>query len=96
MTRPVAGTDDWDTSASHYDEEPDHGLLDPLVRAAWRGLLVAALPPAPAVVADLGCGTGSLSVLLAEEGYVVCGLDSSPAMLELAAAKAEAAGSPST
>jgi SAM-dependent methyltransferase len=92
VTRPVAGTDDWNTSASHYDEEPDHGLLDPLVRAAWRGLLLAALPPAPAVIADLGCGTGSLSVLLAEEGYVVRGLDSAPAMLEVAAAKAEAAG----
>jgi SAM-dependent methyltransferase len=90
---PAAGpANDWDESAPRFDEEPDHGLLDPLVRAAWRGLLGAALPAAPAVVADLGCGTGSLAVLLAEEGYVVRGLDSSAAMLALAKAKAEAAG----
>ncbi len=92
MNRPAAPADDWDAAASRFDEEPDHGLLDPLVRAAWRGLLVAALPPCPAVIADLGCGTGSLSVLLAEEGYVVRGVDSSAAMLALATAKAEAAG----
>ena len=81
----------WDASAGAFDQEPDHGLLDPLVRAAWRGLLDAVLPPSPAVVADLGCGTGSLSVLLAEQGYVVRGVDASPVMLALAAAKAEAA-----
>ena len=91
MNQSAAPADDWDAAAPRFDEEPDHGLLDPLVRAAWRGLLVAALPPSPAVIADLGCGTGSLSVLLAEQGYVVRGLDSSPAMLALAARKAEAA-----
>lgn len=39
-------------------------------------------------VADLGCGTCTLSVLLAEAGHVVHGLDYSPRMLELAARKA--------
>jgi methylase of polypeptide subunit release factors len=43
-------------------------LLDPRVRQAWRGRLLAELPPAPAAIADLGCGTGTLSVLLAAEG----------------------------
>jgi SAM-dependent methyltransferase len=91
VTQPAAPANDWDESAPRFDEEPDHGLLDPLVRAAWRGLLGAALPPPPAVVADLGCGTGSLAVLLAEDGYVVRGLDSSAPMLAVAKAKAETA-----
>ena len=82
----------WDREAVAYDDEPDHGLRDPSVRAAWRELLLQHLPPAPARVADLGCGSGSLSVLLAEEGYDVSGLDLSGQMLELARAKAERAG----
>jgi SAM-dependent methyltransferase len=56
--------------------------------AAWRDLLLEHLPPAPARVADLGCGTGTLSVLLAEEGYDVTGVDLSPEMVMRARAKA--------
>lgn len=80
----------WDAEAPTFDEAPDHGLRDPAVRAAWRALLLEHLPPAPARVADLGCGTGTLSVLLAEEGYRVDGLDLSPAMVALAEEKASA------
>ena len=47
--------------APAFDEAPDHGLLDADVRAAWRDLLLGVLPPAPAAVADLGCGTGTLA-----------------------------------
>lgn len=39
-------------------------------------------------MADLGCGTGSLSVLLAEAGHDVHGLDLSSQMVEAARAKA--------
>ena len=81
----------WDAEALTFDEAPDHGLADPVTRAAWRELLLAHLPPAPARVADLGCGTGTLSVLLAEEGYDVHGLDLSPEMVDRARAKAAAA-----
>ena len=45
------------------------------------------LPAAPARIADLGCGTATLSLLLAEEGYGVDGVDFSPAMVDLARAK---------
>ncbi len=41
---------------------------------------------------ELGCGTGRLLVPLAEAGYRVTGVDLSPEMLRLAAAKAEAVG----
>lgn len=78
---------DWDTEAAGFDDEPDHGLRDPRVRAAWADRLRSWLPEHPADVLDLGCGTGSLSLLAAEQGHRVTGVDSSPAMAERARAK---------
>ncbi|WP_206050893.1 class I SAM-dependent methyltransferase [Nocardioides speluncae] len=81
----------WDAEAAGFDDEPDHGLGDPSTRDAWRELLLGVLPPAPARVADLGCGTGTLSLLLTEEGYAVDGVDFSPEMVRRATAKVPAA-----
>jgi 2-polyprenyl-3-methyl-5-hydroxy-6-metoxy-1,4-benzoquinol methylase len=78
----------WDAQAASFDEEPDHGLRDPDVRRAWSALLREHLPAAPARVADLGCGTGTLSVLLAGEGHQVHGIDLSDEMVTAARAKA--------
>jgi ubiquinone/menaquinone biosynthesis C-methylase UbiE len=78
----------WDAEAATFDDEPDHGLGDPATREAWRDLLRRQLPEPPARVADLGCGTGTLSVLLADEGYAVDGVDFSPRMVARARAKA--------
>ncbi len=78
----------WDREALTFDREADHGLADRECRAAWRDLLADALPDPPARVADLGCGTGTLSLLLAEQGHTVTGVDFSPAMVERARAKA--------
>ena len=77
----------WDREANTYDDEPDHGLADPATRAAWRNLLLDVLPPAPARVADLGCGTGTLARLLVDEGYAVDGVDWSLEMVARARAK---------
>ena len=77
----------WDDEAASYDEPADHGLADPSVRSAWRALLLGALPAAPARIADLGCATGTLALLLAEAGYAVDCLDFSPAMVARARAK---------
>ncbi len=46
----------------------------------------------PETVADLGCGSGNVSLLLKEAGYDVIGIDLSPDMLALAQRKAEDAG----
>jgi len=78
---------DWDAEAPTFDEMPDHGLRDPEVRRAWADRLRGWLPAAAADVLDLGCGTGSLSLLAAEQGHRVTGVDLSPAMVDLARAK---------
>ena len=82
----------WDTAAATFDDDADHGLRDPAVRAAWSDLLLPLLPAVPATVLDVGCGTGSLTMLLAQAGHRVDGLDSSAAMLAAARAKSAAAG----
>ncbi|WP_241741054.1 class I SAM-dependent methyltransferase [Streptomyces sp. L2] len=78
---------DWDAAADTFDDEPDHGLRDPGVRAAWAARLRTWLPDRPADVLDLGCGTGSLSLLASEQGHRVTGVDRSPAMVDRARAK---------
>ena len=45
-------------------------------------------PSLPKRLIDLGCGTGSISVLLAEKGYEVTGVDISCEMLSAALKKA--------
>jgi 2-polyprenyl-3-methyl-5-hydroxy-6-metoxy-1,4-benzoquinol methylase len=81
----------WDKEAATFDHEPDHGLREPATRAAWAAMLSKWLP-AQADVLDIGCGTGSLSVLMATLSHTVTGIDFSQAMIERARVKTEAAG----
>ena len=46
--------------------------------------LIHFLPPPPARVLDLGCGSGWTSEIIARCGYDVVGLDVAPAMIEIA------------
>ncbi|MFL1904115.1 class I SAM-dependent methyltransferase [Streptomyces tauricus] len=78
---------DWDTAADTFDDEPDHGLRDPAVREAWAARLRGWLPRGPSDVLDLGCGTGSLSLLASEARHRVTGVDLSSRMVDLARAK---------
>ncbi|WP_240137640.1 class I SAM-dependent methyltransferase [Streptomyces sp. MUM 178J] len=83
----AAITEYWDAAAASFDNEPDHGLRHEQTRAAWARHLRTWLPIAPADVLDVGCGTGSLSLLLAEAGHRVTGVDLAPQMVEQAEAK---------
>ncbi|RGA06338.1 class I SAM-dependent methyltransferase [Microbispora triticiradicis] len=82
----------WDAAADTFDDEADHGLRDLGVRAAWAGRLRSWMPRPPSDVLDLGCGTGSLTLLLAEQGHRPVGLDLSPRMAETARRKLASAG----
>src|SRR2546430_16388417 len=53
---------------------------------AELGAILALLPPPPARLLDLGCGTGWTSVFFARAGYEVVGLDLAPDMIEPAEA----------
>ncbi|MET9804246.1 class I SAM-dependent methyltransferase [Streptomyces sp. NPDC006368] len=82
----------WDAAAAAFDDEPDHGLRADHTRAAWARLLRSWMPAHPVDVLDIGCGTGSMSSLLAEAGHRVTGIDLAPRMVEQACAKFSSAG----
>jgi ubiquinone/menaquinone biosynthesis C-methylase UbiE len=75
-------------------------FYDPVValllrEGTWKAALVEDVAPKPGErILDLGCGTGTLAVLIktAEPEAKVFGLDPDPAMLERGAAKADRAG----
>lgn len=77
--------------APHYDR-----LMADINYSAWCDFYEACFAKynveAPAFIADLGCGTGSISVELAKRGHSVTGFDISEEMLSLAYAKAEKSG----
>jgi len=67
--------------------DQDCGLL-----LADLGGILMMLPPPPARVLDLGCGSGWTSVMLARRGYDVVGQDIAADMIALAEANREEAG----
>lgn len=85
-------TIDWDAAADSFDEEPDHGLNDPVVRGAWARRMETWLPTGRSAVLDLGCGTGSLALLVAGQGHRVTAVDRSSRMVDQARAKLAGTG----
>jgi ubiquinone/menaquinone biosynthesis C-methylase UbiE len=80
----------WDAEAEAFDDAADHGLRDPDVRRAWADLLLPLIKGRGLQVADLGCGTGTLSLLLASEGgHFVSGVDFSSEMIRRAREKGD-------
>jgi len=82
MTRPdwddryLSGDTPWDTG------EPNDYLMDRLDD----------LPVERGQALDVGCGTGTHSIWLARQGFLVLGIDVSPVALEKARGKAAGAG----
>ncbi len=81
---------EWDESSQDYDKRHGHGIKTQEEREAWMKGLGKVLPAGQLDVLDVGCGTGELSLLLAEMGYRVTGIDLSKMMLDLARSKAKA------
>lgn len=65
-------------------------FMDNIDYPAWSEYLISLLEEygvKDGLVLELGCGTGSMTELLAEKGYDMIGIDNSPDMLEIALEK---------
>lgn len=65
-------------------------FMDNIDYPAWCTYLIGILKEygiEDGLIAELGCGTGSMTELLAAEGYDMIGIDNSPDMLEVAQEK---------
>lgn len=98
---PVAAVEagkrsDYAKSAAHYEEEryreSPHMSFYLGYRAQEMVAAIRAATPAPAVIVDVGCGTG-VNLMHLKRGFpgaAIVGIDLSEAMLKMAAARAEA------
>jgi ubiquinone/menaquinone biosynthesis C-methylase UbiE len=80
----------WDVSSQKYDTHYGHGIKTSREREAWKRILREALPGNCLNILDVGCGTGEISLVLAEMGHNILGVDISEKMLARAQAKAKA------
>ncbi|GEO24242.1 SAM-dependent methyltransferase [Alicyclobacillus acidoterrestris] len=79
----------WDGRAKTFDEKSHHGLHSEEQHRAWISVLTDLVGDKQALqVLDVGCGTGFLSLLFAELGHQVTGVDMSEQMLMQAKQKA--------
>ncbi len=91
---PVMAGNLFDRIAEYYDdlhEDVDYASECTLLERVFTRFL----HPRPASLLDIGCGTGSHALILAERGYRVTGIDSSAGMLRVARAKAGGRRNPS-
>ena len=82
----------WDSRATEYDGHFGHGLADDFHKRLWLDALARNVSPPGARILDVGCGTGFLSLLLAELGFEVTGVDFSEEMRGQARDKAHRLG----
>lgn len=82
----------WGKRAESFDQSFAHAIAEGAEFAAWAAEIARHLPPAPARVLELGCGTGEVSRVILSLGHQLTGLDFTPEML--ARAKAKHAGNP--
>jgi ubiquinone/menaquinone biosynthesis C-methylase UbiE len=80
----------WDKSANSYDNSFGHGIKTDHEKQLWLDLLCQNINGEKQLdILDVGSGTGFLSLLLAELGHNVTGIDLSPEMRKQARQKAD-------
>ena len=80
----------WDLASETFDTHAGHGIQSQKERDAWKRAFREVFPEKGLKILDVGCGTGELSLLFAEMGHKVTGIDISRKMLKTAKEKAEA------
>ncbi|XRP97184.1 class I SAM-dependent methyltransferase [Methanocaldococcus sp. 16A] len=81
----------WDHHAKNYDDIPAHGINSEKDKKVIKNALQNILGKGKKVL-DVGCGTGFLSLILAELGHEVIGVDISEGMISKAKKKAKEKG----
>ena len=83
----------WNRRAPGFDEGFGHSIATDAERAAWDRIIDLAIGGrGPLDALDIGCGTGFLSLEMADGGHRVTGVDFAPAMLAEARRKAAERG----
>src|SRR5437879_11188997 len=83
----------WNRRAAGFDSDFGHSIRTAAERAAWDRILDLVVGGRGTLDAlDVGCGTGFLSLELADRGHRVSGLDFAPQMLAEARKKAAGQG----
>jgi len=82
----------WDQRSSTFDLSPGHVASSKREEDAWKALLQERIGTRGKKVLDVGVGTGFLSIMLAEMGYNVVGIDLSEEMIKNARRKIDARG----
>jgi SAM-dependent methyltransferase len=85
--KPRHGSEDWQQSYEQGTTPWDSGLIDPALRA-----VIEAREVTPCKTLEVGCGTGTNAIYLAQAGFDVTATDFAPLAIEKARAKATAAG----
>jgi len=80
----------WDLASETFDTHVGHGIQSQKERDAWKRAFQEVFPEKGLRILDVGCGTGELSLLFAEMGHKVTGIDISKKMLKTAETKAKA------
>lgn len=81
----------WNYRSQTFDKSPGHYTASKEEEEAWKLLLRLKLGDAKKIL-DIGSGTGFLSLILADMGYEVIGIDLSEKMIARASAKAKERG----
>ncbi len=82
----------WDERSLTFDLSPGHVIANEKEEKAWKSLFQEKIGGGAREILDIGTGTGFLSIMLAEMGYRVVGLDLSEEMIGRARKKARNRG----